>query len=326
MKITIYTIAEEADTSISTVSRYLNGKNVKASTKARIEEVIAKYNYKPSLIAKALVSHFLKTIAVFVVDIRAPHFASAAYHIDCELAKYGYRTIICNTSSELPSMFKYISDVSNQVDGIIFFGSIFQEVNKSPEVLGSIKNLPIVSINGSIDVLRNRSIYVDEEKGTYDATKYLIEKDCHKIAYIQYSNSAHAKAKTEGYTKALREANLTPAIYYTNNLLDGYNVANKILLDYSNVDAILSGEDLISMGVIRALNDRSIKIGKDCKVIGFDNSDYCNLVSPSLSSVDNKIYQTAILSANSLKDMIEQDSADTSSIHLNCELSLKESA
>ena len=55
LKINIYTIADEADTSISTVSRYLNGKNVRPDAKKRIEDVIAESNSHPSLTAKALV-------------------------------------------------------------------------------------------------------------------------------------------------------------------------------------------------------------------------------------------------------------------------------
>ncbi len=326
MKINIYTIAEEANTSISTVSRYLNGKNVKPDTRKRIEEVIDKYNYKPSLIAKALVSHSLKTIAVFVVDIRMPHYAYAAYYIDKELSKYGYRTIICNTSGELAPMFKYIADVSTQVDGMIFVGSIFNEINKSVEVLKSIHNIPVVSTNGKINVNRNRAIYVDDQKGIYNGTKYLVNKNCKQIAYIQYGNNQSALSKVEGYKKAMNEAMLTPLIYHTNDLFSGYDVTKRILFDCPYVEAIISGEDLISMGAIRALVNAGIKVGKDCLVIGFDDSKYCELTNPTLTAIDNKVYETAIASATSLRELIENPEAKTSDVILNCELNVKESA
>lgn len=326
IKINIYTIAEEADTSISTVSRYLNGKNVKADTRKRIEEVIAKYNYKPSLIAKALVSHSLKTIAVFVVDIRMPHYANAAYYIDKELSKYGYRTIICNTLGDMSQIFKYISEVSTQVDGLAFIGSIFNEINKSPEVLQAINNIPVVSTNGKINVLRNKAFYVDEEAGVYDATKYLINKGCKNIAYIQYGSADSAIKKRNGYEKAIQEASLKPLVYQTNDILGGYDATRQILMDYNRVDAILSGEDLVSMGAIRALTSQNIKVGKDCLVIGFDDSKYCELTNPTLSAIDNKIYEMAIASATALKDLIENEGADLSDVTFKCELKLKESA
>lgn len=326
MKINIYTIADEADTSISTVSRYLNGKNVRPDTKKRIEDVIAKYNYKPSLIAKALVSHSLKTVAVFVVDIRMPHYANAAYYIDTELSKYGYRTIICNTSGDVTNMLKYISDVSTQVDGIIFIGSIFNEVNKSLDVLNSIKYIPVVSSNCRINVTRNKFFFVDEGLGIYEATKYLINKNCKNIVYIQYSNNESAAQKRDGYLKAMQEAKMSTHVYQTNDILGGYDITNRILFEQYKVDAIISGEDLISMGAIRALANKGVKVGKDCLVIGFDDSNYCELTCPTLTAIDNKIYNLAIESARSLKDMIENDDASLDDVILKCELKIKESA
>lgn len=53
--ISIYTIAEEAQVSPSTVSRVLSG-NVKVSEKKRIrvQELIDKYDFKPNVLAQEL--------------------------------------------------------------------------------------------------------------------------------------------------------------------------------------------------------------------------------------------------------------------------------
>ena len=67
----IYDIAAEAGVSISTVSRVMNHKgNVNPEMKKRIEEVLKKYDYKPSAIARGMVSKTMKTVAVLVTDIR----------------------------------------------------------------------------------------------------------------------------------------------------------------------------------------------------------------------------------------------------------------
>lgn len=326
MKINIYDIAKEADTSISTVSRYLNNKNVRPETKKRIEEVIAKYNYKPSAIAKGLVAHSLKTVAVFVVDIRMPHYANAAYYIDKKLAINGYRTIICNTRGELTSIVKYIEEVSSQVDGIIFIGSIFNEINRFPDILANINNIPVVITNGKLDVNRCKPIYVDDQKGIYDATKCLINKGRKNIAYIQYSNNTSALKKAEGYKQAMQEANYSANIYHTNDLFGGYEVTQKLIIDNKNIDGVISGEDLIAIGAIRALENAGIKVGKDCDVIGFNDSRYCELSNPTLTAIDNKIEESSLAAADSLKDMIENEETDCEPLIFNCELKIKESA
>ncbi len=326
MKINIYDIAREADTSISTVSRYLNKKNVRPETKKRIEEVISKYNYRPSAIAKGLVAHSMKTVAVFVVDIRMPHYANAAYYIDNELSKYGYRTIICNTMGELSTIFKYVDEVSSQVDGIIFIGSIFNEINRFKDILQTINYIPIVSTNGKIDVKRSRAIYVDDQKGIYDATKYLINQGRKTICYIQYTNNVSALKKAEGYKLAMAEAKLPALVYHTNEIFSGYDITKNILFDYRFVEGIISGEDLLAMGAIRALRSQNIEVGKDCAVIGFNDSRYCELTSPTLTAIDNKIEESAVAAALSLKEMIEDEEASLDDITFNCELKIKESA
>lgn len=69
----IYDIAAEAGVSISTVSRVMNKKgNVNPEMKRRIEEVLKKYDYKPSAIARGMVSKTMKTIAILTVDLRVP--------------------------------------------------------------------------------------------------------------------------------------------------------------------------------------------------------------------------------------------------------------
>ena len=70
----IYDIAAEAGTSISTVSRVLNNKgNVNPKIRDRVEAVLKKYDYKPSAIARGMVSKTMKNIAILTVDVRVTH-------------------------------------------------------------------------------------------------------------------------------------------------------------------------------------------------------------------------------------------------------------
>lgn len=327
MGVNIYDIAREADTSISTVSRYLNNKNVRPDTKKRIEEVIRKYNFKPSAVAKGLVTKSLKTVAVMVVDIRLPHYANAAYYIDKRLSDYGYRVVICNTAGDISTSLKYIDSVLNiGVDGIIFVGSIFNELNHYPDIVEKLKNIPIVMTNGKIDVDLCRSVYVDDQMGIYKAVKYLIQKGRKHIKYIQYTNNTSARDKALGYSKAMEEAGLLPIIYFTNDFFrGGEEETERILLEDRDVDAIMSGEDMISMSAIRVLSKSGYKVGKDCDVIGFNSSNFCLLSYPSLTAVDNKIEESSKLAAEALRDFLS-GGRDTSDIFCYSELKIRESA
>ncbi len=327
MAVTIYTIAKEANTSISTVSRYLNNKNVRPQTKIRIEKAIEKYHFQPNAIAKGLVTKSTKNIAVLVVDIRLPHYANAAYFIDRELSQKGYRTIICNTSGELEVCKKYVdSALQINVDGIIFVGSIFAKLNEHQDIIDKIDDLPCVTTNGRLNTSRCYSIDVDDQNGIYNATKYLIEKGRRNIKYIQYSDNLSASNKVKGYTRALDEHNLKPVIYQTNDIFNGgYLETLKLIENEEQLDAIITGEDITSMGAIRALLEKNILVGKECDVIGFNSSDYCQLSFPALTAVDNKIEEASKKAAHIMIDILEGKD-NLSSLKLQPELKIRESA
>ena len=84
MKLTIYDIAKLAETSVSTVSRYLNNKPIKEENRIKIEKVMQNEgkDFTPNAMARALVSKTLKTVAAITVDIRTPHFATVAYNFE----------------------------------------------------------------------------------------------------------------------------------------------------------------------------------------------------------------------------------------------------
>lgn len=112
----IYDIAKEAGVSISTVSRVLNKKsNVREDTKQRVEAVLEKHSYRPSAIARGLVSSSMRTVAVLTVDIRVPHYARTAYTIEREFSRRGYEVMLCNTGGELEETAKYLRVVTEKM-------------------------------------------------------------------------------------------------------------------------------------------------------------------------------------------------------------------
>ena len=98
----IYDIAAEAGTSISTVSRVLNNKgNVNPKIRDRVEAVLKKYDYKPSAIARGMVSKTMKNIAILTVDVRVTHYARMIYVIEQENRNLGYNVSVCNRGGSI---------------------------------------------------------------------------------------------------------------------------------------------------------------------------------------------------------------------------------
>ena len=142
----IYDIAAEAGVSISTVSRVMNKKgNVNPEMKRRIEEVLKKYDYKPSAIARGMVSKTMKTIAILTVDLRVPQHARQVYIIEREFIQKGYNVMVCNTEGKLEECARYINLLmEKQVDGVVLIGSTFNQLKNRTEITGKVSRIPVV--------------------------------------------------------------------------------------------------------------------------------------------------------------------------------------
>lgn len=322
----IYDIAKEAGVSISTVSKYLNNKNIKPELRERVEAVVKKYNFKPSALGRGLAIKSMKTIAVLVLDIRDPYYSDTAFEIDRVLSPKGYRVIICNTLGSAKSSTTYIDSLLNiNVDGMVFVGSVFNFLNDYPEVLKKIGDTPVVCSNGKLNVKRCSEVYVDDFKGVYDMTKYVLSKTSGKIAYIKYFNTQSANRKTNGYLKAIEEDNKTPYVYCIDNINDGAIPTEAIIKDHADIKAIICGEDLVALSAINRLIKAGYKIGEDVLVTGYNASKYCDLSSVHITSVDNKVQEISNICAVTLEQMIDNKDYSTKVV-LEPSISIKESA
>ncbi len=150
----IYDIAKEAGVSISTVSRVLNKKeNVNEETRCKVEEILKKYDYVPSGIARGMVSKSMKTVAILTVDVRVPQYSRIAYTIEREFSKRGYNVQLCNTGGDLEEAVQYLDVVtSKQVDGVVLVGSIFNRIELDERVASLLKHTPVVVANGQLNL------------------------------------------------------------------------------------------------------------------------------------------------------------------------------
>ena len=159
----IYDVAKEAGVSIATVSRVINNKGyVSEKTRQKIEAVLAKSEYQPSAIARGLAMGSMKTVAIFAVDVRVPHYAMTSFIIEQKLSKLGYMVVLCNTGEDPENWKRYLRTMmERKIDGIIMTGSIYNRLDGDP-VLETTGEIPIVLANGRLGRENCHSVIVDE--------------------------------------------------------------------------------------------------------------------------------------------------------------------
>jgi LacI family transcriptional regulator len=326
----IYDIAKEAGVSISTVSRVLNNKSyVNPDTRGKIQAILDKHQYSPNAMARGLAVNSMKAVAVFTVDLRVPHYALTAYTVEREFSKIGYHVLVCNTSGELEETQRYARDlIKTHVDGVVLIGSVFDKLARDPEVATSLQNIPVVIANGQLDLPNSYSVLVDDMYGIGLAIEHLQQKGHRDIVYIKDLDTESAIIKQKGFIAGLEKqglgngkANILTVPY---GLKGGEEAAERILSRAKRPTALVCGEDLTAVGVMKGLSKAGLHIPADIAVTGYNNSDYSRICTPELTTVDNKGEMSAHFCVQLLESRINGENI-YSSMSIRPELAIRQS-
>ena len=318
----IYDIAKEAGVSISTVSRVMNHKdNVNPATRQKVEEVLEKSGRRPVPRATGAQSGAMdgrmRRVAVLTVDIRVPHYARTAYTIERECSRRGYETILCNTGGEFQETVRYLQAVvEKQVDGIILVGSVFNTLCKDPKLEVLLKTTPVVLANGKLDIPDSYSVLVDDRYGISLAVDHLLQQGHQEIYYLKDMDTTSARLKCQGFLDSALRHGLKAAqhrvLETTPDIQGGIRAVGQLLQEEKPFTAIVCGEDITAVGVVKGLLKAGRRIPEDVAVTGYNCSEYARLCEPQLTTIDNKPELVAMLSVQLLTSLIEKTDAYSS--------------
>lgn len=310
--ITIREIAKQANVSIATVSKIINGldSNISEETKKRVKKIIKECNYVPNSVARGLKTKITNTLGFILPDIANPYYSEMARGIEDAAIARDFSVIFCDTDDTLENENRSINLMkSKMVDGIIFCRVLENNGdNKNENKLGPNTLAVIVDRVVSDTIPDNYGrVYVDVKKAIYCSTMKLAEAGCKNIAIItkKWDNKHN---RYYGYIEALKDLGLN---YHKDReflgeftIETGYIGIKKILKSGIEVDGVVCGNDLIAIGVLDALNEMKINVPGKIKVIGLDNIYFSKYTNPKLSTMEQPTYEMGRASANMLIDHI----------------------
>lgn len=256
-KIKIKDIAKLANTSPTAVSLVLNNKECRISKEKRnlIIKIAEENNYKPSYIAKSLVSNRTYTIGLIIPDIENLYFAKLSKHIQLKLQEKGYMLLIANSDDSEERDRYLINCYKNSfADGLIICMSAKSYTNPSfkAEILDKL-DIPYVLTDRIFDEKKNNQVSFDNQYGGYKATNYLIQKGFKKIACITGKKGDKVSDdRFKGYCKALSENK----IKLDNALViesDFKKAPIDKMLNEEKIDAIFACNDLMAYDALSKL-------------------------------------------------------------------------
>ena len=326
MKMTIKEIAELAGVSTATVSKILNGKDkdISEATRKNVLDIVEREGYIPNGIAKSLRIKNTKTIGIIMPDVMNLFFSELARGVEDAAEKKGYSVILCNSDNKESKEEKYIQILQEKmVDGIILTASE-NSVKRSLRR----RKIPMVLLDRDISTDEKVGrITVDNEEGTYNATKLLIEKGCKNIGFISSNKTTKSSGqRLRGYENAILESKINldkDKIFLQNYTIETGYKGTVSLLEKTNIDGICCGNDLIAIGAIKALKERGIKVPQDVKVIGFDDISISKYMDPPLTTIRQPIYEMGEEAVGMLIDVINNKEMEMSKV-LKTELIVRE--
>lgn len=290
---TIKDVARVAGVSVSTVSRVINESGyVSADKRKSVLSAMDILSFRPSNIARGLVSGKTYTIGLVIPDISNPFFPDIARGVEDAAIDNNYNVILCNSDWKEERENMYISLlIEKRCEGVILVGSRSSESN----LLKVIGNMPFVSVDREINHA-GHSVWVDNELGAYTATKHLYEMGYKRVLHISGPPSVRtAKARLSGYKQVVSEFGYhEPEIVESDfRTSGGYEAALRILDQQESLrpDAIFAGNDLMAIGVLQACEKVGIKCGTELGVVGFDGIGASAYTSPSLSTIFQPGYE-----------------------------------
>lgn len=153
-------------------------------------------------------------------------------------------------------------------------------------------NTPIVVLDAYYESLDLDCIVINNIQGAYKACTHLIRRGYTKIGHIASSvGIANFKERREGYKKALgvNQLELNPdyEIFVSPSSSEGYlDMCNIIKSGKPLAQAYFADNDIIAASAVRAFRENGIRIPEDVSIIGFDNMPFCDMMFPTLSSMN----------------------------------------
>lgn len=329
---TIREISEKANVSIATVSKVLNGKgSVNEKTREKILEVARQLNYRPNLNARYLKSGQSKTIGIITEDLTVFNAPEIVDGIADACDEAGYHYILGNLRfykrygngpkdiKESTALVHEAVDgmLSKQVDGIIYIGCHSHiVVSLSEHTEPKFVCAYCISEDEAIP-----SVIYNDEKAAYDLTKLLLNYGDRRIGMITGPmESSHTAKRTRGHQRALFDAGIPydPSLTLVGDWErdSGYILAEQLIR--ANVTAIFAHNDLMAMGVLDYCNLNGINVGRDLRLIGFDNREISSVSRPQLSTVAPPLFEIGQTAAREMLSILAGKKPEKRSIMLDC--------
>jgi LacI family transcriptional regulator len=287
---TLADVAREAGVSLMTVSRVVNNKDgVGPEQRQRIETIIERLGYRPSGVARSLVTQRTASIGLIVPDVSNPFFPDIIRGVEQVAYEQGYSLLLCDTNEDPQREFELLQVLAEKwVDGVILCSSRL----RGDDLTNALAPHPAaVLVNRDMPQAAQLagSVGIDDALGGEMMLRYLLQRGHRAIGLLAGpANSFSGQKRLEGAHRAAEAAGIAWTSFHLTHcppsVEDGRAAARTLLTDHPSLTALLCYNDLVAVGALQAAASLGRGVPGGLAITGYDDIHLAALVTPALTT------------------------------------------
>jgi LacI family transcriptional regulator len=288
-------VARRAGVSTASVSRVLAGKpHVSDDVRQRVLAAANELSFRPSRLARSLRVQRAHVLGLIISDIQNPFFISIVRAIEDIAYRHQYSLILCNADEDPDKEALYIDlMMAEKVAGVVI--SPTHETATSCQRLADV-GIPVVAIDRRVTNMPVDTVVVDNFGATLEIVSHLIADGHRRIgAVVGTPIATTGHERRDGYLHALQMHGipLESALLCTGlpTIATGYRLVNELLDLPTPPTALFLGNNLLTIGALKAIHERNLRIPDDVALAAFDEMEWMFVVKPALTVVAQPVYE-----------------------------------
>ncbi len=311
---TITDVARQSGVSKATVSAVLNDTGaVKASTRERVLAAIERLNYRPTQFAGRVGTRATKSLGILIKEIDNPYYAEVVLGARARAQEDGYTLLVVSSEGEYDAERRAVELLqSKDVDGLIAMPVFDEHADLSHFFELKRRNFPFVLLE-SVRGVPASLVDIDNADASRRAVEHLIGLGHTRIVHFAGPNySMHTLERLDGVRRACSGSHLIfgddDVIPAGAHLDGGYRAGLAYFRDRPPAErptGVTCYNDLVAIGLCRALNELGLRVPDDVSVVGFDDIALTEFVPVPITTVRVPRFRMGELAAEMLIRHVE---------------------
>lgn len=280
--VTINDVGAAAGVSRQTVTRAMNGMGrISEATRERVLLVAHELGYRPSRFGRGLVKGGQATLGLVIEDLANPYYPELASAVLGSATAAGWNVILADDRHST-NRDALLSDLASQVDGVV--GYLKLPPAKQRAIF---RGLPVVEIDPPDPQPLQGAVLLDPAPAMFDAAHHLVEGGVRRPVMIDRSTPDQPSPRACTFIAAMAALGLRAVLVHVpgDSIDDGLAGTRRMLAQIPDADAVMTFNDLVALGALRALRQAGKVVPDDVRVVGIDGLRLGAVVTPTLTTL-----------------------------------------